>query len=57
VILFRNYSSRQRLQIESFQHLFSLLAIHWSLRPDLNPRSSFPPSSNPQWQVKIKLLR
>jgi hypothetical protein len=35
-------SNRQRLQIESVQHLFSLPAIHRSLRPDPNPRSSFP---------------
>jgi hypothetical protein len=35
-------SNRQHLQIESVQHLFSLPAIHRSLRPDPNPRSSFP---------------
>jgi hypothetical protein len=35
-------SNCQRLQVKSVQHLFSLLAIHRSLRPYPNPRSSFP---------------
>jgi hypothetical protein len=42
VILFWNWLNCQRLQVKSVQHLFSLLAIHRSLRPDPNPRSSFP---------------
>jgi hypothetical protein len=45
-------SNRQRLQIESVQHLFSLPAIHRSIRPDPNPRPSFPQAQIPNGRSK-----
>jgi hypothetical protein len=42
VILFRNWLQLPTSSSQSVQHLFSLPAIHRSLRPDPNPRSSFP---------------
>jgi hypothetical protein len=42
VILFQNWLQTPPSSCQICQHLFFLLAIHRGLRPDSNPRSSFP---------------